>query len=110
MNGAIGFVTVLAHDGWGGHMDWDDGWWLVMMIGMVVFWALVVLGIVWLVREMSGHRGLGGHRQPDPLELLDRRLAEGTVSPDDYRERRAILTGSSHSGEGRPAAPGDAGG
>jgi putative membrane protein len=100
MNAAIGFVTVLAHDGWGDHMDWDDGWWLVMMIGMVIFWALVVLGIVWLVREMSGHRGLGGHRESDPLELLDRRLAEGTVSPDDYRERRAILTGS-EAGDGR---------
>ena len=81
-------------------MDWDDGWWL-MMIGMVVFWALVVLGIVWLVREMSGRGGLGSHREPDALELLDRRLAEGTISPEDYHERRAILTGSSHPGEGR---------
>lgn len=98
MNAAIGFVTFLAHGGWGDHMDWDDGWWL-MMIGMVVFWALVVLGIVWLVREVSGRGGFGGHREPDALELLDRRLAEGTISPEDYHERRAILTASSRSGE-----------
>ncbi|HEU5063755.1 MAG TPA: hypothetical protein VFT79_11475 [Solirubrobacterales bacterium] len=107
MSAVIGLVTILAHAGWGDHMDWDDGWWLVMMIGMVIFWALVVLGIVWLARELSGRPGLGGHRNPDPLELLDRRLAEGTVSPEDYRERRAILTGSSRSGEGPSASSGD---
>lgn len=27
-------------------------------------------------------------------ELLDRRLAEGTISPEDYRERREILRDS----------------
>jgi putative membrane protein len=101
MHAVIGFVTVLADNG--DHMDWDDGWWVVMMIGMVIFWALVVLGIVWLVREFSGNRGLGlglgGRRESEPLELLDRRLAEGTISPDDYRERREILTGSSSRSE-----------
>jgi hypothetical protein len=25
------------------------------------------------------------------LRILDRKLAEGSISPDDYRERRAIL-------------------
>lgn len=98
MNVVTGFVTLLAQNGWGDHMDWDGGWWVAMMIGMVIFWALVALGIVWLVREMSGHRG-GGDRGDDPLALLDRRLAEGTISPEDYRERRAILTGSSRSGD-----------
>lgn len=109
MNAAIGTTTVLAHHGWGDHMDWGGGWWVVMVIGMVIFWALVVVGIVWLVREASGHRGFGVRRGHDPLELLDRRLAEGTISPDDYRERRAILTGSSHPPQGDPpaAAPQD---
>jgi putative membrane protein len=89
----IDFELVFAHDGWGDHMD--SGWWVVMAIGMVLFWALVIVGVIWLVRELAGRGGrLGG--KPDVLELLDRRLAEGTISPDDYRERRAIL--SSHQG------------
>ena len=29
----------------------------------------------------------------DPLRLLDRRLADGTISPEDYARRKAILTG-----------------
>jgi len=75
-----------------GHMDVGDGWWILMVLGMVLFWGLVVAGIVWVVRE------LGGSRRPaadaaDPLALLDRRFAEGTISTDEYRERRAILEG-----------------
>jgi putative membrane protein len=81
----------LAYSDWG-HMD--GGWWVVMAIGMVLFWGLVIVGLVWLARELTG-RGQGGLKlRQDPLELLDRRLAEGTISPEDYRERRAILTGS----------------
>ena len=84
-------VLLLADTGWG-HMD--GGWWVVMALGMVFFWGLVIVAAVWLVRELAG-RGSRSGREPDALELLDRRLAEGTISPDDYRERRAILTGSS---------------
>jgi len=82
-------ALLLADSGWG-HMD--GGWWVVMAVGMVLFWALVIVGLVWVVRELTGRGGL--RLRQDPLELLDRRLAEGAISPEDYRERRAILTGS----------------
>jgi len=72
----------------------DGGWWVVMAIGMVIFWGLVIVGVVWLVRELTGRGGNGLKLRQDPLELLDRRLAEGTISPEDYRERREILGGS----------------
>src|SRR5581483_3930035 len=76
-----------------GHMgDWGAGWWILMMIGMVVFWGLVIVGIVWLVRELSG-RHVHGAAAASPLDLLDRRLAEGQISPDEYEERRRILAG-----------------
>ena len=76
-----------------GHMDWGDGWWIAMMAGMVLFWALVILGILWIVREMGGR---GDDRKPpaghdDPLAILDRRFAEGAISPEEYRERRTVL-------------------
>ena len=79
----------------GGHMDmdWDlgDGGWIVMMLGMLLFWALVIFGIVWIVRETGRH---GGHPPPDhdPVAILDRRFAEGAISPEEYRERRALLS------------------
>jgi putative membrane protein len=83
-----------------GHMD--SGWWVVMMIGMVLFWALVVVAIVWLVRNLApGERA--ARREAPPMELLDRRLAEGSISVDEYEERRRILLRSR--GGTEPPAP-----
>lgn len=73
-----------------GHMDWDGGWGVVMIVGMVLFWALVVAAVVWVVRELATRPRSA---EDDPLRLLDRRLADGTISPEDYARRRAILTG-----------------
>lgn len=84
-----------------GHMDWDvsGGWWIVMVLGMAIFWGLIILGIVWLVRELGGsHRHTGA--SSDALSVLDHRLAEGAITPDEYRERRAMLTGEGDRGEG----------
>lgn len=84
-----------------GHMDWDGGWSVLMVIGMVLFWGLIIAGVVWVVRELSGgpRAPRDAAPDPDPLKTLDRRLAEGTISPDDYRERRAILSGEQPSPE-----------
>ena len=61
-----------------------------MIVGMVLFWALVVAAVVWVVRELATRPRSA---EDDPLRLLDRRLADGTISPEDYARRRAILTG-----------------
>jgi putative membrane protein len=74
----------------GGHMDWNAGWWLVMLIGMLLFWALVVAVVVWLVRT-PGLSGRLDRRQPDAIDVLDRRLAEGEIDLDDYEARRKKL-------------------
>jgi putative membrane protein len=76
------------HDG-----DVGTGWMIVMMLGMVLFWGLVVVGIVWLLREAIGrsHRGPGS----DPLAILDRRLAEGQISVEEYEQRRKTLGATS---------------
>jgi uncharacterized membrane protein len=61
-----------------------------MMIGMGVFWLVISVGLIWLVRDT-------GERAPQPpketaVTILDRRFAEGAVSPDEYRRRRDVLT------------------
>jgi putative membrane protein len=91
-------IALLA-DAWdvNGHMG--GGWWVVMMIGMVVFWAAVIVGIAWLVRGgPSESRGRASGETP--LEVLDRRFAEGAMSSDDYRERKDVLTGVAGSSGG----------
>jgi len=82
-------VTMPLADSWG--MHGGAGWWVPMMIGMVLFWGAVVFGIFWLIR--GGVRGQWGRSETpvnkeSPVEILDRRFAEGAITAEDYQERR----------------------
>jgi uncharacterized membrane protein len=35
---------------------------------------------------------------PTPLDVLDRRLADGSISMEDYEQRRRVLLGNSKEG------------
>jgi putative membrane protein len=84
---------------------WDGGWgvgnWLLMGFGMLLFWALVVAGIVWLVHYTSTRPVTGGHGvpldkptgpvRPSARDILDERYARGEISDDEYRTRRDTL-------------------
>ena len=90
-------------DAWSMHGDIGAGWWIVMAIGMALFWGVVILGAAWALRG-----GLEGRRPRNetPAEILERRFAEGEISPEDYRERRQVLAnaGSPSAGEHEPHA------
>jgi uncharacterized membrane protein len=50
--------------------------------------------VILVVRELT--RGREQRRgEDDAMALLDRRLASGEISPEEYRERRAVLRGES---------------
>jgi putative membrane protein len=87
-------TVLLADNNWDMHGDVSTGWMIVMMILMVLFWAAVILGIVWLVRGASGGGWhWGGERKETPSEILERRFAEGAISVQDYHERRNVIAG-----------------
>lgn len=75
-----------------GHMG--GGWWVVMMIWMVLFWGAVIFGVVWLARGGTPSGASRGEHRESPLEILDRRFAEGDMSADEYRDRREVITSS----------------
>jgi putative membrane protein len=87
--GSLPMLVVAQSDDWH-HMDFDDGGWFLMAALMLAFWALVVVGIVWLVRELSGSRH---PRSDDPQQILERRLASGEITVQEYEERREHLRG-----------------
>lgn len=88
MNAAL--INALITDGWQMHGD-GSGWWMGgMVIWMVVFWAALILGIVWLVRVSLERRP---QREQEPGEILDRRFAEGVITFDEYHEQKAALLG-----------------
>ena len=75
-------------------MDWHFGGWGVgMMLVMVLFWALVVVGIVYLVRWVA-EAGRGPARpasEETPLEILQKRYARGELNRDQYEQMRQDL-------------------
>ena len=81
------------------------GWWILMSVGMVAFWAAVIYLVVWLVRGAPPAR----RQEPTetstetPLDLLQRRLAAGEISVDEYNERRQVLEQEPRDG-GAPVA------
>ena len=87
-------LALLADSSWDMHGDVDTGWMIVMMVFMVLFWAAIILGIVWLVRGAAGGGWhWGGERRETPTEILERRFAEGAISVEDYHQRREVIAG-----------------
>ena len=75
-------------------MSW--GWSILMMIGWITLWTLIIWGVIALLRD----------RSPDHFarETLDRRLASGEISVDEYESRRSAMSGKG-SGSGPGTAP-----
>jgi putative membrane protein len=87
--------------GWG-NMGWG-GVGVGGMIGMVVFWLVLIALIVWAVsRLLPGRQMRQSQPQPGqetPEEILDRRFARGEVDLETYQLQRAAL--ASARGEGQ---------
>jgi putative membrane protein len=101
-------LIIPVADTWGMHGDVGAGWMILMMALMVLFWAAIILGIVWLVRGAAW----GWTKRPEsaatketPAEILERRFAEGAITVEDYRERRKVLVnGNEPNGAGKHEA------
>ena len=90
-------------------MMWDGGYgmgaagviWMVVMLAVL---ALIVVGIVLLVRSRSHQSDYGqaGHTQAPPaaggapssaLQILEERYARGDIDQEEFLKRRADLLG-----------------
>jgi putative membrane protein len=78
---------------------WNDhgtnGWGFgLMTVGMLLFWGLVVVGGLVLLRRLDRlSRQRPGHppAPPDPEQLLAERYARGEIDTEEYRHRLEIL-------------------
>lgn len=83
---------------WGGdRMDWGWGGWLLMSLGMLAFWVVVAVLIVWLVRASSSSQ-----RQPpsastspsqSPLDIARERYARGEITDEEFQRIKRGLAG-----------------
>ncbi|HHS97004.1 MAG TPA: hypothetical protein ENK08_03770 [Chloroflexi bacterium] len=63
--------------------------------GMLLFWglflALVVGGLVFLLRQATGTRSPTGRGDGAALRILDERFARGEIGREEYERIRAVL-------------------
>lgn len=68
--------------GWGMGFGW---------FFMVLFWVLVVLGIVALVRYLQDSKPPNSERHRTPLQILQERYARGDIEREEYEQKRRDL-------------------
>ncbi len=90
----FGLIWGGQYGGWGmmgpGMMG-GFGWGWFMPIFMIIFWGLVIWGIVALVRGLSGQRSSDSSKADSALEVLKRRYARGEIDKEEYEEKKKDL-------------------
>ncbi len=90
----FGLTSGGQYGGWGMMGPWMTGgfgWWWLMPIFMILFWGLVIWGIVALVRGLSGSRDSDTAKADLALEILKRRYARGEITKEEYEEKKKDL-------------------
>lgn len=72
---------------WSGVDGLGWGWIGLGMLHVALFWVLVVLGIVVLVRWLAG----GSARYPSAIEILKARYAKGELTREQFEQLKREL-------------------
>jgi len=65
------------------------GWGLGMMAMMLLFWALVIIGLIIGIRSLLG-KGREGRSDP-ALQILRERYARGEINKEEFEARKKDL-------------------
>lgn len=69
-----------------GHMF---GWGLDGGIMMLIFWAVILILIVWAVKEFGGKRDAEG--KSSALDILKERYAKGEINKEEFETKKKDL-------------------
>jgi putative membrane protein len=81
-------------------MYWGNGMggsgMVLMTVGGLLFWGLIVAGIVLLVRSTGrgGQPGAVATQTPTPQQVLADRFARGEIDDEEYTRRLQVLGGA----------------
>jgi putative membrane protein len=72
-----------------------NGWgYGLMAVSMLLFWILVIAGVVVLVRYLGSHGRQTSNAQPahhTSEQILAERFARGDIDDEEYRQRADVL-------------------
>ena len=74
---------------WEMHPIWWWGWGLGMMAMMLLFWALVIIGLITGIRWLLG-KGRD-ERSDSALQILRERYARGEINKEEFEARKKDL-------------------
>ena len=84
---------------WGGMGGYGYGWdggWLGMgvgMVGMLLFWVLIIVGIVVLVKWLTGsHVSAGAPPTKTALDIVKERYARGEIEKEEFEQKKRDLS------------------
>jgi len=79
--------------GYGGWSNMMGGWgfnafgWLPMLL----FWVLLILGIIVLIRYLGASSNRSQTKDKTPLEILKERYAKGEIDKQEFEEKKKDL-------------------
>jgi putative membrane protein len=73
--------------------DWGPGWGLWGMALMAIFWIVVIVATVLLIRwlTLQSRAPVDGPPEDSPLDILKRRYARGEIDREDFERRKKDL-------------------
>lgn len=85
------FLTAQPYEwGWRMHPIWFGGWGVAMMLGMMLFWALMIgaciVGLRWLFTHSKSSS------QDQAMIILRERFARGEIEKDEFEARKRQLS------------------
>ena len=83
----------MMYDGWH-NQGGGPGWWILMLIGMVLFWSVFAFAIVASVRHFSRSHHGGTVAHDSAVEILKTRFAKGEIDEADFKSRMGLLDGT----------------
>ncbi|MDA8157460.1 MAG: SHOCT domain-containing protein [Actinomycetota bacterium] len=71
-----------------GTMGWGYGMGIVGALMMLLFWVLILIGLVYLIKWLAQSSRHGAAREETALDLLKKRYAKGEISKEEFEEKK----------------------
>jgi putative membrane protein len=90
----IGGLSGWQNTRWGMMGPWmmgGSGWGWFMPLVMILFWGLIIWGIIALIRGLSNQKHCETPTTDSALEILKRRYAQGDITKKEYEQKKKDL-------------------
>ena len=85
----VGFMPMMG-SGWGNLMGGWGGFGILGWLSMLIFWVLLVLGVIALIRYLA--RSEQSREDKTPLDVLKERYAHGEINKKEFEEKKKDLS------------------